>query len=117
MTLLPFPKCERFFRREKDVKHAAIIYREFYDVPRVIVLTHRSRKLLLWCRFDKALDEYPAVYQVYDLPMEIDERAPTSWEDFPQKATKYLGQIPVDQLVFDTSKKAEIETDVIDSLL
>lgn len=94
-----------------------ISYREFYDVPRMIVVTHRGRKLLLDCKFDDSLDEYPAAYKVYVLPEGIDERALRSWEVLPEKATNYLGDIPVDQVLFDPSKRLEIDTEVLDRLL
>jgi hypothetical protein len=94
-----------------------ITYREFYDVPRMLIVTHRGLKLLLDCKFDETLDEYPAAYQVYVLPQETDERAVGSWEALPEKATKHLGEIPVEQIIFDSSKKAEIDTDAIDRLL
>jgi hypothetical protein len=96
---------------------ARITYREFYDLPRMVTMTHRGLKLLLDCKFDESLDEYPASYRVYVLPQEIDEHALHSWEALPEKARKYLGDIPVDQLIFDPSKRAEIDTDVIDSFL
>jgi hypothetical protein len=94
-----------------------INYREFYDVPRMVIVTHRGLKLLLDCKFNESLDEYPAVYRVYILPQEIDEHTLHSWEALAGKATTYLGDIPVDQIIFDPSKRAEIDTGVIDSLL
>jgi len=94
-----------------------IVYREFYDVPRMLILTHRGVKLLLDCKFDESLDEYPSAYRVYVLPEGIDEVALKAWEALPGMATRYLGEIPVDQIIFDASKRAEIDTAVIDTLL
>lgn len=94
-----------------------IAYREFYDVPRMIIVTHRGLKLLLDSKFDESLDDYPAEYRVYVLPQEIDELSLDSWETLPRRATKYLGDIPIAEVIFDPSKRAEIDTDVIDSLL
>jgi|SRR6185437_11089222 len=96
---------------------ARFTYREFYDVPRMIVVARRGLKLLLDCKFDKVLDEYPATYRVYVLPEQIDESNLQSWEGLPEMATKYLGDLPVDQVVFDASNRLEIDTDVIDSFL
>jgi hypothetical protein len=98
-------------------QRAKIVYREFYDVPRMLVLSHRGLKILLDCKFDESLDEYAPTYKVYLLPKEIDEHALQSWEALPGKATKFLGSVPVDQVNFDSSKRAEIETAVIDRLL
>jgi hypothetical protein len=96
---------------------ARIVYRDFYDVPRMLILTHRGLKLLLDCKFDESLDEYPAVYKVYALPPETDENALQSWDSLPQKATKYLGDIPVNQVIFDPSKRKEIDTSTIEAFL
>src|SRR5258708_28013239 len=89
--------------REKMSHKTRIVYREFYDVPRMLILTHRGQKLLLDCKFDESLDEYPAVYKVYALPLEIDENALQSWDALPQNAMKYLGDIPVEKVMFDPS--------------
>jgi hypothetical protein len=104
-------------RSGNDVDHKArITYREFYDVPRMIIVNHRGRKLLLDCKFDESLDEYAAAYKVYVLPAGIDEQLVQSWDALPEKAAEYLGDVPVDQVIFDPSKRAEIDTRVIDSL-
>ena len=96
---------------------ARISYREFYDVPRMVILTHRGIKLLLDCKFDESLDEYPSAYRVYILPEGLDEMSLVSWNTLPQRATTYVGDIPIADITFDPSKRAEIDTDVIDSLL
>jgi hypothetical protein len=104
--------------KEKEVDHKTkITYRDFYDVPRMIVVTHRGLKLLLDCKFEESLDDYSTAYRVYILPQELDELSLHSWEELPRMATKYLGDIPIAQVVFDPSKRAEIDTAVLDSLL
>jgi len=94
-----------------------IVYREFYDVPRMIIVSHCGLKLLLDCKFDESLDEYPTAYKVYALPLEVDESTLRSWDKLPQEATKYLGEIPVGQVIFDSTKRAEIDTASLDTLL
>lgn len=94
-----------------------IVYREFYDVPRMLIVSRRGLKLLLDSPFDESLDEYSPTYRVYVLPKEVDEHTLKSWEALPQMATKSLGEIPVDQVVFDASKRAEVDAGVIDRLL
>jgi len=96
---------------------AKFSYRDFYDVPRMIILNHKGRKVLLDCKFDDALDEYPPTYKVYILPQEINEFGETSWESMPTRATKYVGEIEVKQLILDHSKRAEMDTGIIDELL
>src|SRR5215467_10985099 len=94
-----------------------ITYREFYDVPRMVILNHRGLKLLLDSGFDESKDEYSLTYKTYILPMELDERTQRSWAALPQTATKCIGEIPVDQVIFDPTKRAEIDTRLIDKLL
>jgi hypothetical protein len=104
--------------KEKEVDHKTkITYRDFYDVPRMIVVTHRGLKLLLDCKFEESLDDYSTAYRVSILPQELDELSLHSWGELPRMATKYLGDIPIAQVVFDPSKRAEIDTAVLDSLL
>jgi hypothetical protein len=94
-----------------------IVHRDFYDVPRMLILNHRSLKLLFDCKFDDSLDAYPSTYKVYVLPQEIDEHSLQSWDALPEEVAKYLGDIPVDQVIFDASRRAEIDTQIIDNLL
>jgi hypothetical protein len=94
-----------------------IVYREFYDVPRMLIVSRRGLKLLLDSPFDDSRDNYSPTYKVYVLPKEIDEHTLRSWESLPQMATKSLGEIRVDQVVFDVTKRAEVDAAVIDSLL
>ncbi|MGB7621560.1 MAG: hypothetical protein WBN92_04340 [Terriglobia bacterium] len=35
----------------------------------------------------------------------------------PTKAVKYMGEIPVNYVIFDHTKRAELETSLIDDLL
>jgi hypothetical protein len=92
-------------------------YREFYDVPRVLVLHHRGLQLLLDCRFDEGRDEYSPNYLVYVLPAEVNVDATKSWDRLFEIATRFVGEIPVEQLVFDTTKRSSVDTDPIDRLL
>jgi hypothetical protein len=47
---------------------ASFQYREFYDVPRQIIVRHRGRTFLLDCRFDETRDDYDRDYEVFDFP-------------------------------------------------
>ena len=94
-----------------------IVYREFYDVPRMFILNHRGLKLLLDSPFDDVKDEYSPSYRVYVLPKTLDEQRLPSWEALAKIATRCLGEIPVDRLRFDPTKRADIDCEAIDSLL
>lgn len=96
---------------------AKISYREFYDVPRVFIIHHRGLNLLFDSKFDESRDDYLPDYEVYVLPANFDEQREASWQDLPSIATKHVGRIPVGAIVFDTTKRAEIDTAVVDRLL
>lgn len=86
-----------------------IIYRDFYDVPRVFLTRRGDRYLLFDCPFDEALDDYPTIYKVYlmaDLP---DERLGGSWVDIHHEAERYLGEIPVDRVSFDPTRRRTVD--------
>jgi len=92
-------------------------YRDFYDVPRMIILNHKGQKILLDCGFDDSQDDYSSTYKVYILPLEIDETREMSWKAMPTRAIKYVGEIPVKQLLFDHTKRAALDMCVVDDLL
>ena len=94
-----------------------ITYRDFYDVPRMLIVNHRGLKLLLDSPFDQLKDEYSPVYQVYLLPNELNEQSLVSWVTLPQMATRRIGEIPVDRLEFDPTRRVDIDTGAIDSLI
>jgi hypothetical protein len=94
-----------------------IVYHEFYDVPRMLIVNRRGFKLLLDSPFEESLDDYSPSYKVYVLPDKVDEHGLKSWQDLPQMATKLLGEIPVDQVVFDVTKRSDIDADTIDRFL
>jgi hypothetical protein len=96
---------------------ARFTYREFYDVPRVIVLHHRSLQLLLDCRFDEAADEYAPSYLVYVLPADLSVDSIQSWDKLYEAALRFVGEIPVDRVIFDVTRRSEIDTDAVDHLL
>jgi hypothetical protein len=93
------------------------IYREFYDVPRMIILRRRHAQILLESTFDRATEEYASVYNVFQLPDISEDQLQGSWEHLSSKATKLLGQIPVVNVEFDATKRKQLNADFIDDLL
>ena len=96
---------------------APFIYREFYDVPRFLVVTHRGQQFLFESAFDDDLDEYPDVYQVFLLRDVSENELQGSWVFLSEKAQACLGAVPVKDVVFDETGRREIKTDVLDRLL
>lgn len=85
-----------------------IQYREFWDVPRLIVVDTGDRRLLLDCSFDDALDEYPPDYKVFDLPVSsLESISGKDWSALSNQGT-FVGQIPVADITLDDSKRGAI---------
>lgn len=93
-----------------------IQYRDFYDVPRIFLVNHRGTVYLFDCPFNQELDEYPDVYKVFVLPPDSCSDLSGSWENLASRATAYLGEVPVKSVQFDSTKRREIDTGVMDEL-
>lgn len=93
------------------------IYREFYDVPRIIILRRGNLQILLESAFDAEADEYSDNYKVFVLPNISDEDLKGSWETLASRATGLLGEIRVSDLDFDPSRRNDINPVLIDNLL
>ena len=85
-----------------------IAYREFYDVPRVFVVTESHHRLLFDCPFDEQLDEYRDTYEVFTLPSSF-VPPDGSWEQIRGHATGRLGAVPVGILAFDPTLRASVD--------
>lgn len=93
------------------------IYRDFYDVPRMIVVHHRGLLILLESRFDVQADDYSASYKVFVLAGMSQDELEGSWEHLSLKATKFLGEVLVRDVEFDSTFRKEIDAGLIDRLL
>src|SRR5258708_37801800 len=94
-----------------------IQYRDFYDVPRMFIVRHRDHVFLFDCPFDEGLDEYPDHYSVYLLSPISSEELDGSWTNLSQRAICNLGQIPVNSVVFDPTRRRSIDGGGLDALL
>jgi len=93
-------------------------YVEFYDVPRLIALRYRGKLLLLQSAFSDTLDEYPNVYSVYELPESTEPLlAAGSWLFLEQTALTSIGEIPVNAVEFDSTKRNSMDPSILDPLL
>lgn len=93
-------------------------YGGFYDVPRCISLHYRGKRFLLQSAFDDDLDEYPSEYSVYVVPESADDsQLVCSPEFLSNTPMACIGQIPIDQVTFDLSKRKELDASCLDHLL
>lgn len=95
----------------------SFIYREFYDVPRMIVLRREGSLILLESVFDNETDDYSDSYEVFVLQDLSENEFQGSREDLRSKATKSLCQVLIRDVKFDPTLRKEIEATVIDDLL
>jgi hypothetical protein len=85
-------------------------YRDFHDVPRLILVSVNERFLLLDCPFDQALDEYPPDYDVYELDADPRRSAGTDWRGLVGTG-RILGRVPVGSIAFDPTRREAIDSD------
>ncbi len=92
-------------------------YVEFYDVPRCIALHHGGKLLLLESAFDEKIDDYSDNYSVYVFPDSFEdllERA--SWGFLGSMGVNPIGNIRVDSVKFDASKRLTLDSSCLDAL-
>lgn len=89
------------------------LYRDFYDVPRVMLVRRGAVTFLLDCPFDETRDEYDAEYTVYLMTALQDSDLRGDWRNLLKKTVRMLGKIPVSQVHFDHTKRKEIDSDVL----
>ena len=93
-------------------------YGGFYDVPRCLYFRYRGRRFLLQSAFDEDLDEYPTDYSVYILPESVgDSVLVCTPEFFSNTPMACIGQIPIDQVTFDPTKRKELDASIFDSFV
>jgi hypothetical protein len=85
------------------------LYRDFYDVPRMLLMEYGEKVYLFDCKFDEQLDDYPDRYQVYvlrDWPPE--SVLSGDWGDICSPRT-FVGTAGVHELLFDSSRRECID--------
>jgi hypothetical protein len=93
-------------------------YVDFYDVPRCIVVRCQGRLFLLQSAFNCELDEYPDSYSVYALPELVEDSLKgSSWEFLESIPMNCIGQIRIDRVRFDPSKRKALDPSCLDDLV
>ena len=96
---------------------APIKYMGYWDVPLVFVFRHHGELFLFECEFDNEREDYAESYKVYTLPELDSDALPEDWTTLRFHATRYLGEVPVEKVRFDPTRRHEVETAVLDELL
>ncbi len=93
-----------------------IIYRDFWDVPRIFIVRHRGQQYLFDCSFNESVEDFEETYRVYTLPDLLEGELSGSWEGLAGRAESYLGEVLVERVNFDSSRRLSIDTRIIDEL-
>ena len=94
------------------------VYVDFYDVPRTIALRYKDRMLLLLSAFDEKADEYEQNYSVYTLPQSAEEALTRgSWKFIEEPGLTHLGQIAVQSIRFDSTRRKSLDAQILDQLI
>jgi hypothetical protein len=95
-----------------------IEYSGFYDVPRGIIVEYRGQTFLLLSLFDEQRDEYPDAYTVYLLPRGTKAQlASAAWEVVAKAHGRLVGQLPIEAVAFDPTKRKTMDSSVLDPFL
>jgi hypothetical protein len=94
-----------------------IRYLGFWDVPLNFFVRHKGALYLFDCPFDEAVEDYAQAYQVYLMPEIPEEELPKDWTTLPARAIRRVGDIPVEKVQFDPTKRQQMDTSVLDALL
>jgi hypothetical protein len=94
-----------------------IIYRDFYDVPRIFLATDGSRLILFDCAFDESRDEYAEKYSVYEMPELQHDILSGTWDRLADYATRCLGWVPTSLVEFDETRRKMVNLDVLGAIV
>jgi hypothetical protein len=92
-------------------------YRDFYDVPRMILARCDLGTFLFYSRFDNVTDEYADYYDVYRMAHLSSEDVSGSWIGFETRALRRLDKLSVGDFPFDVAHRKFLDYDPIFPLL
>jgi hypothetical protein len=92
-------------------------YRDFWDVPRIFLVSYGSHILLFDCKFDEKSEDFDNTYHVLLMPLLRDNELNGSWENLSEHAVASLGEIAISDIVFDESCRQSISSDAVSKLL
>lgn len=95
----------------------SIAYREFYDVPRCVVVRLGDRFYYLKSDFLEQLDDYDRDFSVFLLSPDAENRvASPDWTSL-EDGSVLLGRIPVDSVRFDESRRRYIDASALERFM
>jgi hypothetical protein len=101
-------------RPEADVTEwLSIRYREFWDVPRIFLVTFQGQLYLFDCPFDEVAEDFAPHYHVFSMPAHDEDELAGSWNDLSGKAIKSVGDVVLGDVHFDATKRKAIDSEVL----
>jgi hypothetical protein len=79
---------------------SVIAYRDFWDVPRMVVARRGEETFLFYSRFDEELDDFIGHYEVWRMPSLAEEDLQGSWEGLELRALERMPDIGLRELPF-----------------
>jgi len=98
------------------INWSPIKYMGFYDVPLIFITRYRGETYLFDCPFDEEREDDSEFYNVYVLPAIGDEELPKDWTMLHERSTRFLGQVPVQTVRFDSTKRKAVDSSVIEEI-
>lgn len=95
---------------------ATIRYMGFWDVPRVFLVRNEGDLYLFDCPFNERLEDDEDNYQVYLMPEIPDDELPKDWTTLKNRAIRRLGEVPVEAVKFDETRKREVDLSILNRL-
>jgi hypothetical protein len=91
-------------------------YRDFYDIPRAVVVEWGGQTWLFDCLYDYDVDDYESEYTVYRLPEEVAEKVDSvSWTDLGHLGER-VGAVPTARVSFDPTKREALDAEIFEEL-
>lgn len=97
-------------------KWASIRYMGFWDVPRIFLVRDAGEVFLFDCPFNEETEDDEENYQVYLMPEIPDDELPKDWTTLKVRALKRLGEIPVESVKFDETRRREVDLSILNRL-
>ena len=93
-----------------------IRYRDFYDIPRAVVVEYERTLYFLDCPFHPDLDDYDEYYTIYLIPDDLREAVDSmSWTDLGHRSQR-IGTIRTSLIEFDDTKRQAISARIFKGL-
>lgn len=93
-----------------------IKYRDYYDIPRAVVVEYEGNIYLFDCPFDSEIDEYGGDYHIYRLSSSFRHNLDDlDWSKLSEEGEQ-IGRVPVEMVEFDSTKRKYIDSEVLQEI-